>query len=211
MKTDITIVLDRSGSMQGIAEATITGVNSFINAQRKVEGECVVSLTQFDDQYDPIYTARPLQDVPELNGITFVPRGMTALLDAIGRTITRTGERLAATHETRRPAKVIFVIMTDGAENVSKEYTRARVNEMIAHQRSKYSWEFVFLGANQDAIAVGASMGIPAASSMTYAATAAGTASTFASTSNYVSNLRAGHVAAFSDSDRISANSGSSS
>ena len=169
MKTDITIVLDRSGSMQGIAEATIAGVNSFINAQRKVDGECVVSLTQFDDQYDPIYTARPLQDVPELNGITFVPRGMTALLDAIGRTITRTGERLAATHETRRPAKVIFVILTDGEENCSKEYTRARVNEMISHQRSKYSWEFVFLGANQDAIAVGSKLGIAASSTMSEA------------------------------------------
>jgi hypothetical protein len=208
MKTDISIVLDRSGSMSSIREATIRGINDFVEAQKKVAGECALSLVQFDDQYDVVYTAKLLADVPDLTAQTFEPRGMTALLDAIGRTINKTGERLANMAESDRPKKVIFVIMTDGAENVSKEFTRAKVNEMISHQRSMYQWEFVFLGANQDAIAVGASLGIAASSTMTYSVNAAAVLATSGSTAAYVSNLRSGKAAAFSDTDRINAMTG---
>jgi hypothetical protein len=201
--TDISIVLDRSGSMASVWEDTIGGFNSFIEAQRKLPGACSVSAIQFDNKYDTLYTARPVSEAPLLNKETYIPRGMTALLDAIGRTITNTGARLSALPEDQRPSKVIFVILTDGAENSSREFSREQVFLMIKLQREAYQWEFVFLGANQDAIATAAGLGMAAGSSMTYAANAKGTLRAFASASNYVGQSRAGAAdAAFSDEDR---------
>jgi Mg-chelatase subunit ChlD len=183
--TDITIVLDRSGSMQDVRTDTIGGVNTFLNAQRAGSGQCVVSLVQFDDEYEPLYSARDIKDAPLLTLETFVPRGWTALFDAIGRTVIETGRRLSAMSEEQRPEKVIFVIVTDGFDNVSKEFTQERVAQMNAHQRTVYGWDFVFIGANQDAVETGKGLGISAASSMTYAANAAGTQQAFTSASNY--------------------------
>ena len=188
--TDITIVLDRSSSMVAVQTDTIGGFNSFIEKQRKLPGECVVSLVQFDDLYEPIYTARPITVAPLLTTDTYVPRGYTALLDAIGRTINETGKRLAAMAEDQRPEKVIFVILTDGEENASKQFPREKVFDMIGHQRSTYLWDFVFIGANQDAIQTGAVLNIDAASTMTYAANSVGTLDAFASVSNYTANTR---------------------
>jgi len=137
-----------------------------------------------------------------------VPRGWTALLDAIGRTINATGARLGAMPEDQRPEKVIFVIVTDGKENVSQEFREPeKVFQMIGHQRDVYQWDFVFIGANQDAIAVGATFNIPAASSMTYAANAAGTREAFTSASNYTAHTRsvagaAAGASAFTAEDR---------
>lgn len=205
MKTDfadITFVLDRSGSMSSVQADTIGGFNAFIEAQRKVPGECNASLVQFDDQYEVVYTSKPVKDAPALNAETFVPRGMTALLDAIGRAINETGKRLAAIPEADRPSKVIFVILTDGGENSSKEFTRAKVFEMITHQKSTYKWDFVFLGANQDAISTGAALGIARGSTMTYASNSVGTKHAFASASNYAAQSRTVGSASFSDEDR---------
>lgn len=199
---DITFVLDRSGSMSSVRADTIGGFNAFIEAQRKVPGECNASLVQFDDQYEIVYTAKPVKDAPELTAETFVPRGMTALLDAIGRTINATGKRLEAIPEADRPSKVIFVILTDGGENSSKEFTREKVFEMITHQKNTYQWDFVFLGANQDAISAGASLGIAAGSTMTYASNAVGTKHAFASASAYAARSRTVGTASFSDEDR---------
>lgn len=199
---DITFVLDRSGSMSSVRDDTIGGFNAFIESQRKVPGECNASLVQFDDQYEVVYTAKPVKDAPALNAETFVPRGMTALLDAIGRTINETGKRLSAIPEAERPSKVIFVILTDGGENSSKEYSRAKVFEMITHQKTAYKWDFVFLGANQDAISTGASIGIGKGSTMTYTSNAIGTQHAFSSVGGYATRSRMTGSASFSDEDR---------
>ena len=134
-----------------------------------------LSLVQFDDQYEPNYQGVPIEEAPDLNEVTYVPRASTALLDAMGRTIQLTGERLRNMPEHERPGTVVFVTLTDGYENASHEYTLQRVNDMIREQRDKYSWQFIFLGANQDAIATAAKMGMGAGQSLTFAASPAGT------------------------------------
>lgn len=201
--THISIVLDRSGSMQSVWDDTIGGFNSFLESQQKLPGECTISAIQFDDHYEPLYTTKPVAEAQKLTRETYVPRGSTALLDAIGRTIVDTGTKLAALPEDQRPSKVLFVILTDGHENASREYNRAKVFEMIKLQRETYKWDFVFLGANQNAISAGASMGIAAGSSMTYASNAGGTKAVFTSASNYAARARAGvSNNSFSDQDR---------
>lgn len=198
--TDITFVLDRSGSMEKVKDDTMHGFNAFIQAQRALPGECVASLVQFDDVYEPIYTAKPLSEAPLLSEANYVPRGFTAYLDATARTIIETGKRLAAMPEDQRPQKVIFVILTDGIENASQEFRgeagRAKVFEMIGRQRDVYQWDFVFLGANQDAIKVAAEINISAGSSMTYAANSAGTQWAFKSVSAYTARNRSAAGAA---------------
>ncbi len=186
--TDITIVLDRSGSMATVKDDTIGGFNTFLDDQRKVPGSAVLTLHQFDDEFETLVKGQDIQAVPHLSSLTFVPRGNTALLDAIGRAIQDTGSRLEKAAENDRPEKIIFVVITDGHENASHEYNHAKVFEMIDHQRAKYSWEFVFLGANQNAIKVASSLGMSGANAITYAANAAGTKAAFAATS---SNMRA--------------------
>lgn len=205
--TDISVVLDRSGSMQSVRTDTIGGFNAFLKTQKEAPGEATLTLAQFDDQYEVVYSGKKIQDVPDLTEATFVPRGMTALLDAIGRTINATGVRLAAMPENERPSKVIFVILTDGDENASSKLTKEKVNELIKHQTETYQWDFVFLGANQDAIKAGVSMGILAGNSMSYAANAHGTADAFASVGATMCAYRSGDTstktAFFSDDDRM--------
>jgi len=188
---DVSFVLDRSGSMSSVREDTIGGFNSFIEAQQKLPGECLATLMQFDDQHDVLYSGKPIKDVPKLTAETFVPRRSTALLDAIGRTIVATGARLAAMPEADRPEKVMFVILTDGGENASREFNRKQIFDMIKLQTETYKWDFVFIGANQDAIATGASLGVMAGKSMTYASNSAGTKAAFESMSAYVGAARA--------------------
>jgi hypothetical protein len=189
MKTDYThifMVLDRSGSMNAIATDTIGGFNQFVKTQKAAPGHCTVTLVQFDwadggAQVQTVFDARRVSDVPDLNGETYVPRGGTPLYDALGQSIQATGKFLKDLPDHEKPAKVVFVIITDGLENSSREYTRERVFQMIKHQREAYKWEFVFLGANQDAMAVGQSIGVAPGNSMTYEANTAGTQSAFAS------------------------------
>lgn len=185
--TEIIFVVDRSGSMASIAQDMVGGFEAFIEKQKETPGECRVTMVQFDDRYEVSYTARPLAEVKSLD---LVPRGMTALLDAVGRCIQETGSRLAALQESERPSQVLFVIITDGAENVSKEYNRARVFDMISTQRSTYSWEFVFLGANQDSIATATSMGISGTNAVTFSATHGGTRGLMRGLSANVSSYR---------------------
>lgn len=167
-KTAIAVVLDRSGSMQACRNDTIGGFNTFVEEQRKLPGYATLSLIQFDDVYQEDYLDKLLVDVPNLTSETYVPRGYTALHDAIGRTIVNLGAKLAKLPEAERPGKVVMVIITDGQENASKEYNAAKVKELIEHQRTKYQWEFVYLGANQDAVTVGSIMGIAKGSSASY-------------------------------------------
>ena len=164
--TDITMVLDRSGSMQSIRDDTVGGFDAFIAEQRTQPGRCTVSLVQFDNEYEEVYVGRDLADVP---GLTLVPRGSTAMLDAIGRAVHATGARLAALPEDRRPGTVIVGVMTDGLENASREFSHADIKALIEQQEQVYGWTFLYLGANQDAIEVGASIGVARDRALTYA------------------------------------------
>lgn len=177
---DITIVLDRSGSMDSVRQDTIGGYNSFLKAQKEDPIPTRMSLVQFDNLYEPVYEGKWAKDVDPLSSDTYVPRGATALLDAIGRTIDSTGKRLAAMPEADRPSKVIFVIITDGHENASmmtvdgkpgsaRKYPRERIFQMVTHQQEAYGWQFVFLGANMDAMDEGPQLGIPMVNSLSTA------------------------------------------
>ena len=188
--TDITFVLDRSGSMQSIKSATIESFNGFLHSQRGGAGIAHMSLVQFDDQFEPIYEAVSIQAAPDLNDTNYVPRGSTALLDAIGRAISATGERLREQPEADRPGTVVFATLTDGYENASREYTLQRINEMISHQRETYSWQFVFLGANQDAIATATQMGMGVGQAVTFAASHQGTQGVLDAFNNKMHGLR---------------------
>lgn len=196
--TDITVVLDRSGSMSSIVEDTIGGFNTFVRGQKEAPGSAHLTLVQFDDQYEVNYTAKDIQKVQELNKETFVPRGMTALYDAIGKTINSTGERLRKMAEKDRPAKVIFVILTDGGENSSREYRLDKIKEMITHQESKYSWEIVYLGANQDAFAVGQSLGVQFSKTMSWHASSAGVKGVYSNLNTRLTSYRSAPVGAAS-------------
>ncbi|MGB6223029.1 vWA domain-containing protein [Haloferula sp.] len=158
--TEIAYILDRSGSMNDMVEPAIAGFNQFLGEQRRAPGSARFTLVLFDDEYLVPCSSLPIGEVPELDTSTYVPRSMTALLDAIGRTITDIGKRLATTPEPDRPGQVIVAIFTDGLENASTDYDLKKINAMITHQREHYSWEFLFLGATQDAIATAAKMGI---------------------------------------------------
>lgn len=204
-KTDITIILDRSGSMESVKSDTIGGFNSFLGEQQKIEGEAVLTLVQFDDQYEVVYLDKEIARADKLSTETFVPRGMTALYDAIGRTINETGKRLADLPEAERPDKVLMVIMTDGEENSSQEFRSETIGQMIREQRDKYNWQFMFIGANQDAILNAHEIGIPMQAALTYTANAKGTQAAFGSVAKRVANYRLMNDAAalqFDDEDR---------
>ena len=186
--TDITLVVDRSGSMQQRREDAEGGVNAFIQQQAKEPGEALLTLIQFDTEYEILHRGVPIEEVPEYR---LEPRGMTALLDAVGRAINETGIRLKALEEADRPGLVIFVITTDGLENSSTEFTRDQIKEMIEHQQSKYGWHFTFLGANQDAFAEAGAMGMRAGGVANFAMDKVGTA--YEMTSRKVSRMRSQH------------------
>lgn len=188
--TDITVVIDRSGSMQNIANDTRGGFNRFVADQKRVPGEATITVDIFDHEFETIVDAKPIAKCPDLNEKNYVPRGYTALLDAVGRAINSTGIRLAKMDESQRPEKVVFVIITDGLENCSKEFTKAKVRDMIKLQQDTYKWEFVFLGANQDAFSEAADYGMKSGSGMTFAANSVGTQSLYSSVSANLTGLR---------------------
>lgn len=164
--TDITVLLDRSHSMTKIQAVAESGLNEFVDAQKAGPGEALFSYIQFDHDYTPVLTAVPIKEVPRL---ALTPRGNTALYDALGRAIKETGERLAKMDEAARPGLVMFVILTDGEENASREFDQDSVRKLVQEQEQKYSWQFTYLGANQDAFAVGRGMGLAAGAVMNYA------------------------------------------
>lgn len=206
--TVIAVVVDRSGSMSSIREATMKGFNEFLEGQKALPGECKLHMVQFDHEYTVTYDMQPIASVSPLNNETYRPRGNTALLDAVGRTITDVGYKLSLMPESERPSRVVFVIQTDGQENASTLFTtRQQIFDMITHQRSVYSWDFIFLGANQDAIQEGMSMGFLRGSSMTYNANNAAVANTYGSLNNVVSTSRVtgSSVKSFTGADRANA------
>jgi uncharacterized protein YegL len=147
---EIVIIIDESGSMESCKSDTINGVNLFLNNQKMITGEVNVTIVKFSDYYKIINDKIPLDQVIYLDEINYKPSNTTALLDAVGKTINSIGRRLADTPEDHRPGKVIFTIITDGYENASHDFSRKQIFDMVTHQREKYSWEFIFLGANID-------------------------------------------------------------
>jgi len=194
----IALILDRSGSMSTIAGATVEGVNAFLAEQKNSPTDVSIRFVQFDDVYEEVYDGK-INDAPlltlseptEKSQKQFVPRGWTALLDAIGTTITDVGKRLNDMPESERPDKVVIVIMTDGIENASKQYSMERISEMIQTQRDVYKWQFQFLAANQDAIATASKMSIPMNNAITFNASAAGTRNVVRAASRNVRNFAA--------------------
>lgn len=182
--TKIVMILDRSGSMSAVKDTMEEVLNGYVANQKEQPGECYFSLVQFDDRYEKVCTNLPIQDVQT---IYLQPRGSTALLDAIGQTIDDVGVELSNMAEHSRPNKVLFVIITDGFENASYKYiTKSpdnfnavypkskRINDMVSHQRNVYKWEFIFLGADQDAITSAAGMGMSSTLAVNYDHTPAG-------------------------------------
>lgn len=204
--THIAFVVDRSGSMQFIKDDMNGGIKSLLAEQINQPGDLTVSVVTFDTSIEEPYVFIPAQDVIDGPDI-IVPRGGTALLDAIGVTVTRTGEVLAHRDEDDRPGKVIIVVVTDGMENSSQEWKIDAIKALVEKQQNDYGWEFVFLGANMDAVQVGGSFGFRKGSTITYAANAGGTDSVLRSAGGYISKSRAGAAASFSDDDRNAAKS----
>ena len=190
--TDITILLDRSGSMGTICNDTIGGFNSFVKEQQAVPGEACLTLVQFDNEYEVNYEAVKLSNVEKLTDSTYRPRGTTALLDALGKTIVRTGERLSAMKEEDRPGKVIFVTITDGEENASKEYKKDVIAKMVKVQQESFSWNFVFLGANMDSFTEARGMNLYAGNVVNYSATGDGVQKAFKTAARGMTSYRAG-------------------
>ncbi len=195
MKTEIIAILDRSGSMSHLVADTLGGFNAYIDEQKKVDGECNVSLVTFGSEYTPIYGSTPLDNVVELTTEQYRISGMTAMNDAIGKATVDAGQRFAAMNEADRPEKVIVLIITDGAENSSREYSQSAIKAMITEQENKYSWEYVFLGANIDTKQVASNLGMKMSNVATYSDTAIGTADAYRGFAAKSTSLRGGELA----------------
>lgn len=187
--TEIIFLLDRSGSMSGFEMDTIGGFNSFIEKQREAEGETLVTTVLFDDKYEILWNGIKAERAKITKKEYFV-RGSTALLDAVGKTIIDVGLRLSNTSEEERPGKIIFVITTDGMENASREFTQAKVKELITHQQEKYNWEFIFLGANIDAAREADNIGISKNNAFKFEASNSGVRDMYCMVSEEVSSRR---------------------
>ena len=174
--TEIVFILDRSGSMSGLEADTIGGFNSMLKKQRKQDGEALVSTVLFDDVCDVIHDRVPVEKVQEMTEDTYFVRGCTALLDAVGGAIHHIGNVHKYARDEDRPEKTIFIITTDGMENASRCYSFAKVKGMVERQKAKYGWEFLFLGANIDAIEAAGNIGIHADRAVTYQCDEEGTA-----------------------------------
>ncbi|MGN1377133.1 MAG: hypothetical protein ACI4V6_02170 [Dorea sp.] len=188
--TELVFVLDRSGSMSGLESDTIGGFNSLIDKQKKEEGEAVISAVLFDDVTEVLYDRVPLDKIEPMNDRQYYVRGCTALLDAVGGAIHHIGNVHKYAREEDRPEKTLFIITTDGMENASRRYTYEKVKHMLERQKAKYGWEFLFLGANIDAIAVAGRFGIQANRAVKYECDGEGTQLNYEVLSKAVSRMR---------------------
>lgn len=180
-KTELVFILDRSGSMSGLESDTIGGFNGMLRRQRQESADILVSTVLFDDVVEVIHDRVPIGDVPPLTEREYFTRGCTALLDAIGDSIHHIRNIHKYAREEDRPVRTMFVITTDGLENSSVRYTAKKVKKLIEHQEKKHGWEFVFLGANMDAVAVAGDLGIRRENSVEFACDAHGVRENFAS------------------------------
>ena len=187
--TELVFVLDRSGSMANLAQDTVGGYNSMIEKQKKEQGDAIVTTVLFDDKYEVLYSGVDVQKIEPLTEKQYYARGMTALFDAVGKTIVDMDEKYSKLPDSMIPEKVLFVITTDGMENASREYSLDGIKAMIESHKVR-DWEFIFLGANIDAVKVGGSMGIGADRSASYKADKVGTAMNFMTMSCIASAVR---------------------
>ena len=176
--------------MDLIKNDAIGGFNSFLEEQKKLPREATLTLIQFNTDYSVIHENKPLSDVNPISDKDYIPMGSTALLDAVGKTVDSTGRRLANTPEENRPEKVIVAILTDGQENASRSYDLSKISDMISHQKEKYSWEFIFLGANQDAFSEAAKIGIDSKDTINFAASSDGIRTAYSNMSDSVRAYR---------------------
>jgi hypothetical protein len=204
--THIAVILDRTGSMESIRDDTIGGFNAFLNEQKKQPGKATLTLVQFDSQdpYEVLHQVKTIQEVPELTHETYVPRASTPLLDALGRGINDLEKAVADIKEADRPSKVVFVVITDGQENASREFRRDQILKMINEKEKQHGWQFVFLSADLDAINDAMDQGFQPAAAMAFDQSAVGVKNAWASVSQNISNYRASRSqgVSFSEEDR---------
>jgi hypothetical protein len=202
----ITVILDRTGSMEDIRDDTIGGFNVFLKTQQSEPGKATLTLVQFDSQdpYEVLHKFKPVADVPKLTRATYVPRGGTPLLDAMGRGINDLEESLAAMPAKDRPARVVMVVITDGQENASREFSKGQVEKMIKAKQAKADWQFVFLSADLAAIGDAVRSGVKGCSAMAFDKDARGTMAAWLSTSERIADYRSARTpdVAFSQEDR---------
>ena len=189
--TELVFILDRSGSMSGLEKDTIGGFNSMIEKQKRENGQALVSTVLFDNESVVIHDRLPLDRVPPLTEKEYFTCGCTALLDAVGGAIHHIGNVHKYARKEDVPEKTLFIITTDGYENASRRYDYEKVRQMIQHEKEKYGWEFLFLGANIDAAAEAKRFGISEDRAVTYKCDAAGTALNYDVISEAVCNVRA--------------------
>ncbi len=189
--TELVFILDRSGSMSGLEADTIGGFNSMIKKQKKEDGECYVSTVLFDNESEVLHDRVRLSDIPEMTDKDYTVRGCTALIDAIGDAIRHIGNIHKYARPEDVPERTMFVITTDGAENASRRHTAAEVKKAIERQKEKYGWEFLFIGANIDAVETASRYGIAPDRAVNYNADEKGTQVVYEALSDAVCNVRA--------------------
>jgi len=188
---EIVVLFDETGSMCNIREDAIGGFNTFLEEQKKVEGSANITLILFNTrEYRKEYVGIDIQEAKEL--VKYKPDAMTNLYDCIGRAINSTTKRLEVMGEDDKPEKVIFGILTDGQENSSIEFDKKKIFDMIKHQQDKHKWEFIYMGANQDAFHEGGAMGIPTHNTQGFMATGQGVRSAYSNMSTSFTSYRAG-------------------
>lgn len=188
--TEILVILDRSGSMSGVKSTTVESLNKFIMEQRAFPGEANISIYQFDTMFDYIRNSENIKTTKLLDNDEYQPRGGTALYDAMCYGIDEMGKKLASTSENNRASKVMCVVLTDGEENASKAFNKFQVQERVDRQSKSYNWQFIYLGANQDAIMSAQSLGIAAGNAANYMSTDIGTQVAFAAAGGATSAYR---------------------
>ena len=188
--TELVFILDKSGSMSGLEADTIGGYNAMLKKQQAVKGECILTTVLFDTYYELLHDRTDIRAVKPLTKKDYQVGGSTALTDAIGKTIDKISKAQRNTAEAYRADKVLFVIITDGEENASREYTAEKVKAKIESQKAEHGWEFIFLGANIDAVETAGGFGITAEKSLNYLADSEGTALNYAVLDETVSAFR---------------------
>ena len=188
--TELVFILDKSGSMSGLEKDTIGGYNSMLEQQRKVDGGCVITTVLFDNCYELLHDRIDIRAVSPISEREYFVGGSTALLDATGKTIHKIGTAQKNTAEDYRAEKVMFVIITDGEENSSRQYSSTQVKKMIQRQKERYGWEFIFLGANIDAVETAGRFGIDADRAVDYVPDSEGTELNFRMMSETVATFR---------------------
>ncbi len=189
--TEIVFILDRSGSMSGLEKDTIGGFNSMIEKQKKEEGEALISCVLFDDKIEVLYDRIPLSRIEPMTDKQYYVRGCTALLDAVGSAIKHIGTIHKYAREEDKPDKTVFIITTDGCENASRQYSYEKIKKMVEKKKAKHNWEFLFLGANIDAIAEAGRFGIDAKRAVNYKCDGAGTKLNYEVLGKTVARMRA--------------------